>query len=116
MKPGELVRAWVEAFNRADVEALAGLYAEGAVNHQVANEPVLGRAAIHRMFAEEFAKAGMRASLNAFLKLMIGPFLSGGTRLDCGGADFFKCWMIRLSSSAGIGTSCHFWDYLPDRL
>ena len=57
MKPGELVRSWVEAFNRADAEALAGLYAKDAVNHQVANEPVVGRAAIHRMFAEEFATA-----------------------------------------------------------
>ena len=57
MKPGELVRSWVEAFNRADAEALAGLYAKDAVNHQVAHEPVVRRAAIHRMFVEEFATA-----------------------------------------------------------
>lgn len=65
MQPSAPARSWVEAFNRADAEALAGLYAEDAVNHQVANEPVLGRAAIHRMFAEEFAKAGMRVFSSA---------------------------------------------------
>ncbi|MDR4459788.1 MAG: nuclear transport factor 2 family protein [Nitrospirales bacterium] len=60
MKPCVIVRAWMEALNRADVEALANFYAEDAVNHQMANEPVVGRAAIRRMFAEEFAKAEMR--------------------------------------------------------
>jgi hypothetical protein len=28
VKPKEIVEAWVEAFNRADVEALASLYSE----------------------------------------------------------------------------------------
>lgn len=51
------------------------------------------------------------AWLNTSLKSMTGPFLSGGIRLDCGGADFFRWSMIRLSSNAGIGTSCHFCDY-----
>ena len=60
IKPCVIVRAWMEALNRADVEALANFYAEDAVNHQMANELVVGRAAIRRMFAEEFAKAEMR--------------------------------------------------------
>ncbi|WP_447964333.1 YybH family protein [Nitrospira sp. Ecomares 2.1] len=59
MTPSAIVRAWVEAFNRADAEALAGFYTEDAVNHQVANDQVVGRAAIHKMFEEEFAKAEM---------------------------------------------------------
>lgn len=59
MRPGELVRRWVEAFNRADSDALAGFYAEDAVNHQVAEAPVAGRAAIREMFAEGFANATM---------------------------------------------------------
>lgn len=57
--PRALVTAWVEAFNRADVDALAAFYAEDAVNHQVAESPVVGRAAIRRMFAEGFAAATM---------------------------------------------------------
>lgn len=59
MSPKELVIKWVGAFNDADVEKLAGLYSEDAVNHQVANEPVEGRAAIKQMFADGFAEANM---------------------------------------------------------
>ena len=59
MKPRELVKAWVDAFNRADADALAAFYSEGAVNHQVAETPVEGRAAIRAMFARGFAAAEM---------------------------------------------------------
>lgn len=59
MSPRQRVQAWVDAFNRADVEALAAMYAEDAINHQVANEPVIGRDAIRAMFAEGFAQAEM---------------------------------------------------------
>lgn len=59
MRPKEVVRAFVEAFNRADTDALAALYVEDAVNHQVAESPVVGREAIRRMFAESFATATM---------------------------------------------------------
>jgi limonene-1,2-epoxide hydrolase len=55
----ELVNAWVEAFNRGDVDALANLYTEDAVNHQVAESRVEGREAIRQMFAAGFAAAKM---------------------------------------------------------
>ena len=58
-KPRETVRAWVGAFNRADVEALAELYSEDAINHQVMWQPIVGRAAIREMFEREFARADM---------------------------------------------------------
>jgi ketosteroid isomerase-like protein len=57
--PKVLVRTWVDAFNRGDVDALAALYAEDAVNHQVVEAPLVGRAAIREMFAREFAVADM---------------------------------------------------------
>lgn len=59
MRPRDLVRAWVEAFNRADVDALAAMYAEDATNHQVAESPVVGREAIRAMFRAGFASAEM---------------------------------------------------------
>jgi hypothetical protein len=59
MKPRQVLEKWIEAFNRADVAALTILYGEDAINHQVANEPVIGRKAISQMFAEEFAHADM---------------------------------------------------------
>lgn len=43
----EVVVAWEDGWNRRDAEALAALYHEDAVNHQVAfGEPRAGRAAV----------------------------------------------------------------------
>lgn len=51
--------AFVDAFNRADADGLAALYAPDAVNHQVNTEPVVGRDAVRAMFTREFAQATM---------------------------------------------------------
>ncbi len=59
MTPKETLQKWIEAFNRADVETISELYANDAINHQVANEPIVGKAAIKQMFATEFAAAEM---------------------------------------------------------
>jgi limonene-1,2-epoxide hydrolase len=60
MTPNELVKVWVEKFNRADIEALAELYALDATNDQVVfSEPLSGRAAIREMFEIEFSRATM---------------------------------------------------------
>lgn len=59
MTPRELVQSWVEAFNLGNAGALADFYSDDAVNHQVAEEPVVGRNAIREMFAAAFAKAKM---------------------------------------------------------
>jgi hypothetical protein len=44
--PREVVRTWVDALNRADVEGLAALCAENMISRQVVQDPVVGRAAI----------------------------------------------------------------------
>ncbi len=59
MRPRELVQAWVEAFNKRDLDALAGFYSETAINHQVPESPVEGREAIRTMFQQAFASAEM---------------------------------------------------------
>jgi hypothetical protein len=59
MTPKEVLEKWIHLFNQADAEQLAELYAENAVNHQVANEPVIGKEAIREMFAREFTHAEM---------------------------------------------------------
>ena len=59
MRPRDVVRAWVDAFNRADVDALTELYHADAINHQVAESPVEGRDAIRSMFATGFAATTM---------------------------------------------------------
>lgn len=59
MTPKEVLEKWIDCFNESDVEGIAALYADDAVNHQVANAPVAGKEAIRRMFAGEFATAKM---------------------------------------------------------
>jgi limonene-1,2-epoxide hydrolase len=57
--PTAVLERWIAAFNAADADALAALYHEDAVNHQVVREAVSGREAIRAMFAAEFAGADM---------------------------------------------------------
>lgn len=59
MTAKEVLLKWIEAFNNADTEAISELYDDDAINHQVANEPVCGKANIKQMFAREFATAKM---------------------------------------------------------
>lgn len=59
MTPKSILLQWVDAFNAADIEKLVSFYADDAVNHQVANAPVVGKAHIQGMFASEFAQAKM---------------------------------------------------------
>ena len=59
MTSKEILEKWIEAFNSADVETISNLYSENAINHLVVNEPVIGKKAIKKMFADEFANADM---------------------------------------------------------
>lgn len=59
MEPRAVVQVWVEAFNQGDADKLATLYAEDAVNHQVALDPVVGRDSIRTMFATDFARTAL---------------------------------------------------------
>lgn len=59
MTPKEILLKWIELFNNADAENISELYSENAVNHQVANEPIVGKKAIKEMFVREFGKADM---------------------------------------------------------
>lgn len=59
MSPKEVVNKFVDAFNQADVSTLISLYHDDAINHQVANEPVIGKKAIEAMFIKDFAASEM---------------------------------------------------------
>ena len=59
MRPKEVIQKWVEAFNEGNAEKLAEFYHEEAINHQVTNQPVVGKTAIHKMFEGEFNQADM---------------------------------------------------------
>lgn len=68
MQPPELVQEWVKALNRADAEALSRFYAEDATNHQVPEQPVVGRDNICRMFETAFAQAEMTRIVDNFFQ------------------------------------------------
>lgn len=59
MTPKQILQIWLDAFNKADADTISELYADDAINHQVANQPVIGKAAIRHMFTTEFAQAEM---------------------------------------------------------
>ena len=59
MSPKEIIQNWVNLFNSGNADKIAELYHDNAINHQVANKPVEGKKAIHKMFADEFAAANM---------------------------------------------------------
>lgn len=50
MSPKELVKKWVEIFNSGNAADIAEFYSENAINHQVAEQKVKGKKAIHKMF------------------------------------------------------------------
>ena len=47
MTPKEILVQWIDCFNASDAKGIVELYAENAVNHQVANAPVVGKTAIY---------------------------------------------------------------------
>lgn len=106
MTPKELVRVWVEAFNRGDAEALAALYAEDAVNHQVAEAPVHGRAAIREMFAAGFAAATMVCLVENLFEDGEWAILEWRDPLGLRGCGFFHVVGGRIALQRG------YWDKL----
>lgn len=106
MRPRDLVSRWVEAFNRADADALAAFYAEDAVNHQVANPPVEGRVAIHEMFAREFAAAQMTCIVENIFEDGEWAILEWRDPLGLRGCGFFRIENGKIAFQRG------YWDKL----
>jgi hypothetical protein len=90
MTPKQVVLKWVEAFNNKDVEALGNLYHESAVNHQVITEPLIGREAIKKMFADEFAKAEMLCIIENLFEDKDWAILEWKDPLGLRGCGFFN--------------------------
>jgi len=90
MQPKELVKLWVQTFNEGNADKLATFYAEDAVNHQVANEPVVGKKSIHQMFASEFATAEMVCIIENIFEDGDWAILEWKDPIDLRGCGFFK--------------------------
>jgi limonene-1,2-epoxide hydrolase len=59
MRPKEIIKNWVDLFNRGDYNGLANLYAPDAVNHQTPNGIVKGKDNIRQMLKDEFEQHEM---------------------------------------------------------
>lgn len=90
MRPKQIVESWVEAFNRADVPSLVALYDENAINHQVADSPVEGRASIQSMFEREFANAEMNCIIENIFEDGDWAILEWKDPLGLRGCGFFQ--------------------------
>ena len=90
MEPREIVHQWVSVFNAADAEALAELYAEDAVNHQVVQDPVVGKKAIREMFSREFAAATMVCRIENLFQDGEWAILEWSDPLGLRGCGFFR--------------------------
>jgi limonene-1,2-epoxide hydrolase len=104
--PRSVVSAWVAAFNRQDVDALAAMYAEDAVNHQVAEAPVVGREAIRAMFAAGFAAADMGCLIENLFEDGEWAILEWRDPLGLRGCGFFHVIEGRIVFQRG------YWDKL----
>jgi len=105
-RPRAIVEAWVEAFNLGDAPALGAMYAEAAVNHQVANEPVEGRAAIEAMFARDFAAAEMHCIVENIFEDGAWAIFEWRDPLGLRGCGFFRIEQGKIAFQRG------YWDKL----
>lgn len=104
--PRAVVETWVDAFNRRDVERLAGLYAADAVNHQVPEQPVTGRDRIRAMFAREFATAEMVCLVENLFEDGEWAILEWRDPLGLRGCGFFQVRQGKIVRQRG------YWDKL----
>jgi len=106
MKPKEVLQQWVELFNQGNADALANLYHDDAINHQVANEPVVGRAAILEMFAHEFRTAEMTCIVEHIFEDGDWAILEWKDPLGLRGCGFFQIVDGKVKFQRG------YWDKL----
>lgn len=106
MTPKELVIKWVELFNAGDAPRIAELYHQDAVNHQVANNPVIGRSTIEEMFSQEFAQANMVCIIKNIFVDGEWAILEWKDPLGLRGCGFFQVIAGKIKFQRG------YWDKL----
>ena len=90
MKNKELIQNWVKLFNDGNAEVIAEMYSDDAINHQVANEPIEGKAAIKQMFKKEFSEADMTCIVENIFEDGEWGILEWKDPLGLRGCGFFR--------------------------
>jgi limonene-1,2-epoxide hydrolase len=106
MTPKEIVQTFVVLFNNRDCEALSELYNDDAINHQVANEPVIGRHQIREMFEREFKASEMVCIVENIFEDGEWAILEWKDPLGLRGCGFFHVTDDRIKFQRG------YWDKL----
>lgn len=106
MTPKEVLKEWISLFNQADAAAIANLYHPEAINHQVANAPVIGREAIKKMFEEEFSAVKMVCIAENIFEDGDWAILEWKDPAGLRGCGFFKIINEKISFQRG------YWDRL----
>jgi hypothetical protein len=102
----ELIIKWVEIFNRRNADEIAILYHNDAINHQVANEPVIGKEAIKKMFNDEFSSAEMTCIIENIFEDGDWVILEWKDPLGVRGCGFFHVIDGKIKFQRG------YWDKL----
>ena len=106
MKPAEIITEWVRIFNLADADLLSEFYHDDAINHQVANEPVIGKPAIRQRFVEEFETADMVCIIENIFEDGDWAILEWKDPLGLRGCGFFQIMDGKIKFQRG------YWDKL----
>ncbi|GHE59036.1 nuclear transport factor 2 family protein [Roseivirga thermotolerans] len=106
MTPKTLVEEWVRLFNEGNAQALGQLYAEDAINHQVANSPLKGKKAIINSFETEFATAKMTCIVEHIFEDGDWAILEWKDPLGLRGCGFFQVSEGKIVFQRG------YWDKL----
>ena len=106
LRPKEVVSKWIDAFNAGDVDAIISLYHDNAINHQVANDSVVGLDAIREMFINEFKTAKMVCIVENIFEDGQWAILEWEDPLGLRGCGFFQIVNEKILFQRG------YWDKL----
>jgi len=106
MRPKELIKKWVESFNEGNAEKISDFYHDDAINHQVTNEPIIGKIAIREMFENEFNQADMNCIIENIFEDNDWGILEWKDPLGLRGCGFFQIINGKIKFQRG------YWDKL----
>lgn len=106
MRPKELLKKWVETFNTGNAEQIAEFYHDDAINHQVANEPIVEKRAIRKMIEDEFNQAEMTCIFENIFEDNNWAILEWKDPLGLRGCGFFQFENGKIKFQRG------YWDKL----
>ncbi len=106
MQPKEVIKEWVSLFNQGKASELAELYHIDAINHQVANDPIIGKQAIKEMFITEFDTAEMTCILEHIFEDGEWAIIEWRDPLGLRGCGFFQVLEGKIKFQRG------YWDKL----